>query len=71
MGGTAPVCPFCHKWCNAGGVKDHVRAKHPDKYAEWVRDGQLPYWMYDAGMLKELTGAQRPQEPRSQPSDSQ
>lgn len=47
MGGTAPVCPFCKKMCAAGGVKDHIKAKHPDRYGQWIRDGQPPYWRYD------------------------
>lgn len=44
MGGTAPICPFCKKLCNQGGVKDHVKAKHPDKYLEWIRNGMYHYW---------------------------
>lgn len=44
MGGSAPVCPFCNKLCQSGGVKDHVRAKHPDRYVQWIADGQPPYW---------------------------
>jgi len=47
MGGTAPVCPFCKKLCAYGGVKDHIKAKHPDKYKSWISYGCLPYFMYD------------------------
>lgn len=46
MGGTAPICPFCRKGLNGGGVKDHIKMKHPDKYREWVDKGMKPYWMY-------------------------
>jgi hypothetical protein len=53
MGGTSPVCPFCRKLCAAGGVKDHVKVKHPEQYTKWVKLGQLPYWHYDEdGELK-------------------
>lgn len=45
MGGTAPICPFCKKSLNC--VKDHIKAKHPDKYLQWIKDGQKPYWMYN------------------------
>lgn len=47
MGGTAPYCPFCHKLCAGGGVKDHIKVKHPERYKQWITDGQLPYWRYD------------------------
>jgi hypothetical protein len=47
MGGTAPICPFCRKWLNLGGVKDHIKAKHPDKYEQWKKDGFLAYWRYN------------------------
>ena len=47
MGGTAPICPFCRKECADGGVKDHVKTKHPDKYKLWINYGQKPYWMYN------------------------
>lgn len=47
MGGTAPICPFCKKECNRGGVKDHIRAKHVNEYEEWIKLGQPPYWHYD------------------------
>lgn len=46
MGGTAPFCPFCRKECAIGGVKDHIKAKHPEEYDKWIKDGQLPYWRY-------------------------
>jgi hypothetical protein len=49
MGGTAPICPFCGKHCAGGGVKDHVKAKHPEDYKQWISDGQKPYWMYRSG----------------------
>lgn len=52
MGGTAPVCPFCNKLCNDGGLKDHIKAKHIERYMRWLQDGQLPYWMYENGELK-------------------
>lgn len=47
MGGTAPICPFCRKECAYSGIKDHVKAKHPDRYKKWIDSGQKPYWMYD------------------------
>ena len=47
MGGYAPVCPFCKKMCTNGGVKDHIKAKHLDKYPSWLNHGMLPYWQYD------------------------
>lgn len=54
MGGTLPVCPFCRKLCANGGIKDHVKAKHPDRYPSWILSGQKPYWMYnDHGILLE------------------
>ena len=46
MGGTAPICPFCRKGLNYGGVKDHIKAKHSDEYKKWIDNGQKPYWMY-------------------------
>ena len=46
MGGTMPICPFCIKLLNNGGIKDHIRAKHENKYKEWIDLGQLPYWRY-------------------------
>lgn len=49
MGGTAPYCPFCGKLCSF--VKDHIKAKHPDEYKEWIDNGQKPYWMYKNGEL--------------------
>lgn len=42
-----PYCPFCGKLCATGGIKDHIRAKHDDRFKEWVNHGQLPYWRYD------------------------
>lgn len=47
MGGTAPICPFCRKETRNGGVKEHIKKKHPEKYILWIRDGQKPYWMYN------------------------
>jgi len=47
MGGTLPICPFCKKECATSGVKDHIKAKHPDKYVMWLNHGQLSYWQYD------------------------
>lgn len=47
MGGTASICPFCRKECAYGGVKDHVKAKHPEKVKEWFASGQPPYWRYN------------------------
>jgi hypothetical protein len=47
MGGTAPICPFCRKECASGGIKDHVWAKHQDRFTAWINFGQLPYWRYD------------------------
>jgi len=53
MGGTLPICPFCRKECNSSGVKDHIKAKHPEKVKEWIAQGQPPYWRYDKeGNLK-------------------
>lgn len=53
MGGTHPICPFCRKECRNGGVKNHIKKKHPDKYDKWIKDGQMPYWLYDdKGELK-------------------
>jgi len=53
MGGTLPICPFCRKQCADGGVKDHVRAKHPLQYRPWIIFGQRPYWQYDErGLLR-------------------
>lgn len=53
MGGTAPVCPFCKKLLkDVGGIKPHVKIQHPDKYAEWIQNGQQPYWRYTDGVLK-------------------
>jgi hypothetical protein len=46
MGGTAPICPFCHKLLSC--IKDHVRAKHPNRYPDWIAAGQPPYWQYDS-----------------------
>lgn len=51
MGGTAPICPFCRKFL--AHVQDHVKAVHPDQYQQWITDGQLPYWRYADGKLKE------------------
>jgi len=48
VGGTAPYCPFCLKLCADSGVKDHIKAKHGDKYDGWIKDGQQPYFLYDA-----------------------
>ena len=45
MGGTMPYCPFCGRLLVS--VKDHIKAKHPDKYKQWILDGQQPYWKYD------------------------
>ena len=47
MGGTSPICPFCRKHCSYGGVKDHIKVKHPEKYKDWIELGQPPYWRYD------------------------
>jgi hypothetical protein len=47
MGGTAPICPFCRKHCEQGGVKDHIRMTHPLDYPKWISDDQPPYWRYD------------------------
>lgn len=47
MGGTFPICPFCKKECAWGGIKYHIKAKHPNKYKNWIDSGQLPYWRYD------------------------
>lgn len=56
MGGRAPVCPFCKKLCNDGGVKDHIKAKHPDKYQQWIKDECPPYFLYnDKGELNVKT----------------
>lgn len=53
MGGTAPVCPFCRKHLNLGGLKDHIKVKHPDKYKQWITDGFPAYWRYnEEGELK-------------------
>lgn len=55
MGGTMPICPFCKKECAYSGVKDHVKAKHPERYPLWILDGQLSYWMYDEdGKLRSI-----------------
>ena len=47
MGGTAPICPFCKKQCAWGGVKDHIKVKHPNEYKGWIEADQPPYWRYD------------------------
>ncbi len=54
MGGTMPICPFCRKHLNLGGVKDHIKAKHPDRYQQWIKDGFPTYWRYDdSGNLRD------------------
>ena len=47
MGGRLPICPFCQKYLPNGGIKDHVKAKHTERYREWIDDDQPPYWRYD------------------------
>lgn len=47
MGGTAPICPFCKKLLNLGGLKDHIKAKHIERYEQWKKDGFPAYWRYD------------------------
>lgn len=47
MGGTAPICPFCKKRLNQGGVKDHIKSIHFGKYKQYIKDGQPQYWRYD------------------------
>ena len=44
MGGRFPQCPFCPKVCNESGVKDHVKAKHPEIYDFWRDNGFFQYW---------------------------
>ena len=57
MGGIAPICPFCRKELSIGGVKDHIKAKHPNKYKEWINLGQPPYWRYHKdGEIKDIVG---------------
>ena len=53
MGGTLPICPFCKKLLNKGGIKDHIKIKHADKYKQWIENNCPPYWMYDDnGLLR-------------------
>lgn len=47
MGGTAPICPFCKKELNWGGVKPHIKIKHPERYKEYIDRGQPPYFLWD------------------------
>lgn len=56
MGGTLPICPFCKKQFSCGmSVKQHIKAKHIDKYKQWIKDGGMPYWMYNEfGELRKL-----------------
>jgi hypothetical protein len=45
VGGTAPYCPFCRKLLV--NLKAHIKAKHPERYQEWLDLGRPPYWRYD------------------------